>query len=118
MNFSKEIPIYLQIENIILENILSKKWQTNDRIPSVREFAASLEVNPNTVQRTFSRLQEYGILENRRGVGYFVSDTALSMVQKIVRKQIFEEQIPKLFKSMKLLNIDKKELVEFIEKNY
>ena len=64
--------VYLQIADSISEDILLRKWSELERIPSVREMAVTLEVNPNTVQRTYTFLQSKGIIFNRRGIGYFV----------------------------------------------
>ena len=74
MEFGDSNAIYLQIADQLSENILLRKWSPGDRIPSVRELAVSVEVNPNTVMRTFNYLQEKGIIYNKRGIGYFVSD--------------------------------------------
>ena len=57
MQFDEQQPIYLQIADIICENILSDKWKSDERIPSVRDIAASMEVNPNTAMRAFDYLQ-------------------------------------------------------------
>ena len=57
MQFRESIAIYLQIADYILERILLKQWKTGDRIPAVRELAVQLEVNPNTVMRTFEFLK-------------------------------------------------------------
>ena len=53
MEFKDTQSIYLQIADLFCENILLKKWKPGDRIPSVREMAVNIEVNPNTVMRTF-----------------------------------------------------------------
>ena len=62
MKFEQELPIYLQIENLVKEKILHSIWKSNERIPSVREMASTLEVNPNTVMRTYEKLQAAGII--------------------------------------------------------
>ncbi len=61
----------MQIAEYIHDLILSNVWEDGQRIPSVRDMAMELEVNPNTVIRTYSLLQEEGTLENQRGIGYF-----------------------------------------------
>ena len=63
MDFNKHQPIYMQIANVILEDILEKKLQSGDRIPSVRDMAISVQVNPNTVQRTYQWLQDLRLPE-------------------------------------------------------
>jgi DNA-binding transcriptional regulator YhcF (GntR family) len=57
MNFVKQKGIYMQIADYILDNILAKKLKQGDKIQSVREMAADVQVNPNTIMRTFNFLQ-------------------------------------------------------------
>ncbi|HKM07759.1 MAG TPA: GntR family transcriptional regulator, partial [Sphaerochaeta sp.] len=73
MQFNNRSPIYMQIAQYIYDLILNASWVEEERIPSVRDMAMQLEVNPNTVIRTYSMLQEEGILENQRGIGYFTA---------------------------------------------
>ena len=68
MEFPGNQPIYLQIADNLCENILRKEWKEEDRIPSVRDLAVQFEVNPNTVQRAYTWLQEKDIIANRRGI--------------------------------------------------
>ena len=57
MDFKKQKPIYLQIADTLCERIMAGEWQVDERIPSVRDVAAELGVNPNTVMRTYDHLQ-------------------------------------------------------------
>jgi len=110
VNFKQDRPIYLQIADYITENILSGKWKGNDRIPSVRDLAISIEVNPNTVVHTYNFLQDKGIIYNQRGIGYFIATDALRNTQKLEKEAFLNEQLPHVFKNMLLLHIDIKEL--------
>ena len=56
MDFKNQKPIYLQIAESICDNILAGKYRENEKLPSVREFAAEVEVNVNTVARSFEWL--------------------------------------------------------------
>ena len=76
MEFKDSQAIYLQIADHICEQVLLNKWQPEERIPSVRELAVMLEVNPNTVMRTCELLQQQEIIYNKRGIGYFISNDA------------------------------------------
>ena len=67
MNFNQSNPIYLQIAVKVCDGVLGGQYTVGQRIPSVREMAVAIEVNPNTVQRTYTTLQEWGIVEMRRG---------------------------------------------------
>lgn len=109
MQFDKNIPIYIQIEDFIQDKIIHKIWLQQERIPSVRELAETLEVNPNTVMRSYERLEREQIIFNQRGVGFFVSEIALEKI-KIKQSNTFFEQIPQFFKTMKTLNISMEEV--------
>jgi len=106
MDFDNSKPIYLQIVEFFYENILAKKWQEDERIPSVREIAVMVEVNPNTAIRAFNHLQDEKVIYNKRGIGYFVSEDGYQKVLDIKRKEFMEEMLPDVFKKMKLLDIN------------
>ena len=92
------------------ENILIKDWQEGGRIPSVREVAMMVEVNPNTAIRAFNYLQDLEVIYNKRGIGYFVAEDGYSKVLEIKRKEFLEQSLPDVFKKMDLLNISFTEL--------
>ena len=110
MEFRKSKTIYMQIADQICENIMNKKLRQGDRIESVREMASNIQVNPNTVMRTFSYLQDQGIIFNKRGIGYFVSDDALDRIKSNKKKDFVENYLPDVFKMMDLLGIPFAEL--------
>jgi DNA-binding transcriptional regulator YhcF (GntR family) len=65
MQFRESQAIYLQIADYVCEKIMLKEWKAEERIPSVRELAVQLEVNPNTVMRTYEFLQQQEIIYNQ-----------------------------------------------------
>ena len=105
MEFNQNQAIYLQIGDYICEQILLGKWNEGDRILSVRELGVELQVNPNTVLRTFDFLQTNEIIFNKRGVGYFVMENAKTKIIEYRRKQFLELELPILFKNMDLLGM-------------
>ena len=105
MEFNQNQAIYLQIGDYICEQILLGKWNEGDRILSVRELGVELQVNPNTVLRTFDFLQTNEIIFNKRGVGYFVMENAKTKIIEYRRKQFLELELPILFKNMNLLGM-------------
>jgi GntR family transcriptional regulator len=105
MEFKDDQAIYLQIAEHFCENILLGKWNPGDRIPSVREMAVGIEVNPNTVMRTFTYLQEKGIIFNKRGIGYFVSEDGLEKTKALRKEDFVTRELPGIFKAMTLLNL-------------
>lgn len=114
MEFTNQQPIYLQIAELICEQILSKRFREDERIPSVREMAVQLEVNPNTVMRTYEFLQGKEIINNKRGIGYFVSADGISKATDLRKTEFLESELPRLFKTARLLNIS----IEELQKQY
>jgi GntR family transcriptional regulator len=112
MEFRDNKAIYLQIAEFICERILLKQWAVGDKIPSVREFAVQLEVNPNTVARTVEFLQQKDIIFTKRGMGYFVSDEAVEKVMAFKKDDFLQNDLPLFFKNIQLLGIDFEELRE------
>ena len=106
MKFRNDSPIYIQIEEYVRENILKGKWRQEDRVPSIRDLAVEMEVNPNTVMRAYSDLQDHDIIYNKRGIGYFIEMDAKKRVLEKEKEKFLEKQLPRLFAKMNLLNIN------------
>ena len=110
MEFKETQAIYLQIGDYVCEQILLERWKEGDRILSVRELGVALEVNQNTVMRTYDLLQGREIIFNKRGVGYFVSDDARHKILQYRKKEFLEQDLPPVFKNMTLLGMTFNEL--------
>lgn len=117
MKFIDNKAIYIQIAEWVFEQILNGKWKEGDRILSVRELGTSLEVNPNTVLRSYDYLQNMEVIVNRRGVGYFVAPEATEKIISQRRKQFIEEEVPRFFKTMKLVRMSWRELKMLYEES-
>lgn len=97
MNFNSNQSIFIQIAERICDRILSKEYPADTRIPSVREIAVEMEVNPNTAMRSFERLQANGIIYNKRGIGNFVSSDAKERIRKMRHEHFISEVLPAVF---------------------
>lgn len=115
MEFQDQKPIYRQIADFILDNVLTKVLKPGDRIQSVRDMAKEVEVNPNTVARTYSFLNDEGIIENKRGVGYFIGEEAFAKTRSLKRTEFIREQLPVFYHNMQLLDISIEELQQLFE---
>ncbi len=105
MDFKDKKAIYEQIADRICDEILLDKYKADDRIPSVREYATIVEVNVNTVMRSFEHLQSKEIIYNKRGLGFFVSQDAKKLIVSM-RKEVFvNEEIGEFFKQIYMLDI-------------
>ena len=107
MNYNTNQSIFIQIAERICDRVLSGNYKADSRIPSVRELAVEMEVNPNTVMRSFERLQANEIIYNKRGIGYFVASDAEQKIREFV-----EEVLPAVFKEMHLLDVGIDELTK------
>ena len=110
MDFRDKQAIYLQIADYVCEKILLRQWPAGERILSVRDLGIELEVNPNTVVRTYDFLQQKGIIYNKRGIGYFAADDAIDRIQAYRKEQFLEVELPVFFRNLYLLNIDMGEI--------
>lgn len=117
MKFKSNQAIYLQISNYICENILNKVWGAGDRIPSIRDLAIELQVNHNTILRTYNHLESCDIIAVKRGLGYSVTEHAINKIMALRRQDFFANELPEFIKSMEVLGIGFDDLKEHIESN-
>ena len=103
--FRPPTSIYQQIADLVCERLLLRVWTEDSRIPSVRDLAVELQVNPNTVMRSYTWLQEQGIIVNQRGVGYFAAPGAREKARQIKRDEFLRDELPRLFRNLELLEI-------------
>ena len=112
MNFKESKAIYLQIADRICDEILLHQYREEERIPSVREYAAVVEVNANTVMRSYDYLQSQGVIYNKRGIGYFVSVGAGKLILSLRKEYFLKEEADYFFRQIYTLGISGKELLE------
>lgn len=74
MNFDSNLPIYIQIMDLIKRRIITRDLKEGDKLPSVREIATQLKVNPNTIQRSYQELERESLVYTQRGMGTFVTE--------------------------------------------
>ncbi len=105
MNFKENKAIYLQIAESICDEILLGTYAEEERIPSVREYASTMEVNSNTVMRSYDWLQQQEIIFTKRGLGYFVCAGAKEKIEKMRKREFMKNDLPELFRKMDTLGI-------------
>lgn len=116
MNFNGKKAIYLQIADYICDKVLLGHLAEEERVPSVRETAADVEVNSNTVMRAYDWLQSHNIIYTKRGLGYFVSTGAQQTIQSVRKTEFVEESVPELLRTMLTLGIGVDELTQLLTK--
>ncbi|PEE84935.1 GntR family transcriptional regulator [Bacillus thuringiensis] len=107
--FSPNIPIYVQVMEYIKKEIVTGRLTPGEKIPAVRELAGELQVNPNTIQRTFQELEREGIAETRRGTGRFVTVNEEKITE--LRKEMAKELLDNFINGMNNLGFTEKELL-------
>lgn len=118
IDWRDDIPIWKQIKDRLQSAILSGDFKEGEAIPSVRQLAIELAVNPLTVSRAFSELNDDGLIEKRRGLGMFVTQGTKTAVVERERKQFLENEWPPIVQKIKELEIDWNELAkDFGEKH-
>ena len=114
MDFKSTKGIYLQIVDNLCQQILQGQLKLGDRVASVRDLAAEFEVNHNTVMRAYANLQEAGIFDNKRGIGFFVSENALELIKETEKANFFSQDLPDFLLKVKLLQLNSADLNELV----
>jgi len=108
------VPLYLQIAKEIKHSIAVGSLRPGEQIPSVREIALQITVNPNTVAKAYRELEMRGIVETRRGTGTFVSKNTISVTKK-ERREIVSELIDRALDEARHLQISEDEIAVLFE---
>ena len=110
MNFKESKAIYIQIADLICDEVLLGQYREEERIPSVREYAAVVEVNANTVMRSYDYLQSQEVIYNKRGIGYFVASGARALMLALRKEYFLKEEVDYFFKQMYTLGISAEDM--------
>ena len=110
--FDNNLPIYIQLVDGIKTSIISGKIKSGERLPSVRELALQIKVNPNTIQKALAELENQGLIYTERTNGKFVTEDK-QLINK-VRKESADDLVNKFINNMKELGIEKEELVNYL----
>ncbi len=107
-------PIYIQIIEYVKLDIISNRFKKGDKIPSVREYAMQMKVNPNTVQKALTELERYGLIYTERTNGKYVTNDDI-LIKKI-REELIDNKIDCLFNDLINLGINKNEIIEYLKR--
>ena len=110
MEFRENEAIYLQVADFVNEHIMRGKWVAGEKLPSVRELAATLQVNPRTVVRAYEILQARDVISNKRGIGFFIDDNALEKIKRFSKEEFLSREMPELIKRLYLFDIPVSEI--------
>lgn len=112
LNFDTTKPIYEQIIDYIKKMIVRGELKPGDKLPSQRELARKIEVNPNTIQRAYREMEILELVETRRGMGTFIKeDESMVITMKI---EMAREAVSRFLEEMNSLGYTEEEIVKFI----
>jgi GntR family transcriptional regulator len=114
--FNDKEPIFLQIRQRIAEMILKKAVGEGEPLPSVRQIATDLQVNPLTVTKAYDGLVDIGVVESRRGMGMFVNPGARDKLLAHERQRFMAEDWPRIVAQIKALELDPATLLKEFDK--
>lgn len=111
--FDNERPIYIQLVEIIRIEIVSGKFQKGQKLPSVRELALMMKVNPNTMQKALVELEDEKLIYTERTNGKYVTEDE-KLIEKI-KKQLAQEKVNNYLNSMKNIGISYELAVKYLQ---
>ena len=112
-NFDENSPIYIQIAKHIKMKIISQEIKSGDQLPTVRELAEEAGVNPNTMQRAFSELEQEGMVFSKRTSGRFVTEDEKLIKQK--RHELATEELQSFVQNMHHIGFDTSDIIAVLE---
>lgn len=111
---SSSIPIYEQIKNAIVKQIMSGELAAEEALPSIRNLAQDIKISVMTIKKAYDELEQEGYLISRQGKGTFVAPKNTELAREQARKEI-EEYIVKIIEISELYKIEKQDLVDLFE---
>lgn len=112
INYRDGRPIYEQIIDEIEQMVVHEVLEPDSQLPSVRQMAAELSINPNTIQRAYSELENRGVIYSVKGKGNFVSPNGAVLRER--RMEDIRTQLLNLLQTAKSMGIDASLLIQWI----
>jgi len=112
MEFNQLEAIYLQIVNKVYKQILLEGLKEEQKLPSIRQLAIQMQVNPNTVVKSYAYMEQENIIYKKRGIGYFIQKNAKKNIKKRKKNIFLKNILPKVFEQMEELDISIDEIIK------
>jgi GntR family transcriptional regulator len=116
INPRSSTPIYQQLVDGVKELVARGILEPGERMPTVREMAAELSLNPNTIAKAYQRLEQEGIIETMRSRGTFVADRTV-VFDKETAKQQLSDQVEKVLVEAYHLGLNREDIKELFEES-
>ncbi len=117
INIRSSVSVYMQIENLVQFSVASGKLKAGDQLPSVRELADRLNLNPNTIAKAYRDLEVMGIVYTRRGMGVFINKGIDAKCRDACHRKI-RERLNEVVAEAKAAGFTLKETRELAESSF
>ena len=111
--FDNERPIYIQLVELIRTDIVSGKYEKGSKLPSVRELALTMKVNPNTMQKALVELENEKLIYTERTNGKYVTEDEKKLEK--IKKQLAKEKVNNYLNSMKSIGINYEDAIRYLQ---
>ena len=113
LNFDASQPIYEQIINEVKKMLVRGEMNPGDKLPSQRDMAKKIEVNPNTIQRAYREMESLNLVETRRGRGTFIKEDDNMIVE--IKEEMAKTAALKFLYEMKSLGFKTEEIIKWVK---
>ena len=111
------VPIYRQIANQVMFQVAAQRLKSGDELPSIRQLAEQLLINPNTVARAYRELESAGVVVSRRGSGTCVADNG-SPLRRGEKMKILADRAAGLVAEARQLGVDVDDVVKLVQRKH
>ena len=111
-----QVPFYRQIVDIVLSGVAAGALLPGEQLPTIRDLAVKLGVNPNTVVKAYSQLELLGVLNTQQGSGVFVRPNSERAMPKAERRRVLEALCQDFVARAQLQNLGIDEIIEHLER--
>tara|TARA_R110002096_G_scaffold164059_4_gene331731 strand:+ start:292 stop:651 length:360 start_codon:yes stop_codon:yes gene_type:complete len=111
-DWTDDQPIYRQLKDKVVTAIMEGTLAEGEALPSVRNIAVDLQINPLTASKAYQELVMDGLVEKKRGLGMFVIDGARNKVLEAERTKFLDEEWPRMLETIRRLGFDVDELLK------
>jgi GntR family transcriptional regulator len=115
IDFNAAYPIYEQVIEEIKKEIVRGELKAGAKLPSQRQLARKIDVNPNTVQRAYREMEQRGLVETKRGRGTFIKDDDQVMIE--IKKEMAETAVIDFIEEMISLGFKRENILKKVESN-
>lgn len=116
LEWKEDQPIYRQLRDKVAAQIIKGSIKEGESLPSVRNVAVDLQINPLTASRAYQELVDEHLVEKKRGLGMYVLKGARSKLLTLEKKKFLEEEWPEIQARVQALGLDVKDLIKNLKK--